>query len=507
MLRPLKYILLLFFLAATALRPAAQMLAEPSGMIPPEYLTEAAANNPAVQAAFHLYEAALQKIPQAGAYADPVLDIGFFLEPMDIVGGRQAADFRLMQMFPWFGTRKAARTEAQHMAQMTFEQFRETRDNLYLDIYTQWYLLCSLQQQRNNTQEHLALLHQLETLALQKFTAGGNAQPAAASPQGESGRQPSPQAAPAGGGMGGMNMSPSPQAAATGNAGGMGSMGNTMSGMNAASPGMSEVLRIQLETAEAESTLETILSETTAGKTRFNTLLNRPPETEIILPEGFSQIPLLLDTAAIMRTAVAQNPMLGMFAEEALAYTAKAEMDRKMGYPMFGIGLQYMLINKTAAAPQEEGMEMGGMSAAPAATGMDKMNGKDMFMPMLSVTLPIYRNKHKAALRENNLLRRASEAQYADALNRLQAELYQFKHRSDDAARKITLYRKQSALALTTRDLALREFASGRLALSDVIQIQRQLLDYKLKESDATAAYNTVVASIWKMMSNLPVNN
>ncbi|OAV65077.1 hypothetical protein Barb6_02992 [Bacteroidales bacterium Barb6] len=69
------------------------------------------------------------------------------------------------------------------------------------------------------------------------------------------------------------------------------------------------------------------------------------------------------------------------------------------------------------------------------------------------------------------------------------------------------LYRKQSALALTTRDLALREFASGRLALSDVIQIQRQLLDYKLKESDATAAYNTVVASIWKMMSNLPVNN
>ncbi|MDR1102392.1 MAG: TolC family protein, partial [Tannerella sp.] len=97
------------------------------------YLETAARNNPGVRADFTAYQAALQRIPQAGAPEDPQLDLGVFLQPMELVEGRQVADIKLMQMFPWFGTRKAARTEAQHMAQMAFEQFRETRDRLFLD--------------------------------------------------------------------------------------------------------------------------------------------------------------------------------------------------------------------------------------------------------------------------------------------------------------------------------------------------------------------------------------
>ncbi|MDR2622943.1 MAG: TolC family protein, partial [Dysgonamonadaceae bacterium] len=111
----------------------------------PRYLQIAAENNPGVKAAFLTYQAALQKIPQAGALQDPQLDLGFFLQPMEIIDGKQVADVRLMQMFPWFGTRKAARTEARHMANMAFEQFRETRDKLFLDVYTQWFTLCRLQ--------------------------------------------------------------------------------------------------------------------------------------------------------------------------------------------------------------------------------------------------------------------------------------------------------------------------------------------------------------------------
>ena len=80
------------------------------------YLKIAASNNPGVKADFMVYKASLQKIPQAGAYQDPELEMGFFLEPMDIIGGKQVAEFKLMQMFPWFGTKKAAQTEATHMA-------------------------------------------------------------------------------------------------------------------------------------------------------------------------------------------------------------------------------------------------------------------------------------------------------------------------------------------------------------------------------------------------------
>ena len=50
------------------------------------YLEIAAENNPGLNADFLTYKAALEKVPQAGAWPDPQLDMGFFLKPMDIVG-------------------------------------------------------------------------------------------------------------------------------------------------------------------------------------------------------------------------------------------------------------------------------------------------------------------------------------------------------------------------------------------------------------------------------------
>ena len=82
------------------------------------YLEMAGRNNPKIKSEFLRYQSSLERIPQAGAYPDPTLDIGFFLKPMDIIDGKQVADFTLMQMFPWFGTQKAARTEAAQMAKI-----------------------------------------------------------------------------------------------------------------------------------------------------------------------------------------------------------------------------------------------------------------------------------------------------------------------------------------------------------------------------------------------------
>ena len=42
------------------------------------YLELAARNNPQINADFSLYKASLEKVPQAGAYPDPELEIGFF---------------------------------------------------------------------------------------------------------------------------------------------------------------------------------------------------------------------------------------------------------------------------------------------------------------------------------------------------------------------------------------------------------------------------------------------
>lgn len=406
-----------------------------------DYLETAVQNNPGLKADFLAYQASLQKIPQAGAIPDPQLDMGFFLKPMDIIDGRRVADFTLMQMFPWFGTRKSAQTEANHMANMAFEKFRETRDNLYLNVYTQWFILCSLQQKLINSQEHKQYLEQLETLSLRKY----------ASPTGNT----------------------------------VSSMGGSQGNMGSGVSGLSDVLRIQLETAELENNIERLLSEIKSEKARFNTLLNRPAESEVEVPDTFEQIPFILDIPSAMERIASQNPMLGMLNEEALAYKAKQEMDKKMSYPMLGVGLQYSLLKKRTA------MEI----------PVTSMNGMDMLMPMLSVSIPIYRNKYKAQQKEGQLRWQSSREKYANTMNALETELFQTKHLLDDASRQIRLLEKQTKLANTAYNLMVQEFVTGKSDLTNVIQVQRQLLDYRLRKAEAIASFNTMVANAQRLIS------
>ncbi|KAA6328354.1 hypothetical protein EZS27_022742 [termite gut metagenome] len=464
------------------------------------YLEIAAQNNPGVKADFLAYQAALQKVLQAGAYQDPQLEIGYFLKPMEIIDGRQVANFQLMQMFPWFGTKKAARTEAVHMAKMAFEKFRETRDNLYLNVSIQWFTLCRLQQKLVNNRENRELLTRLEELAIRKFSSpvtsfGSSYSPPASSTV----RSSASDMGSNGMSMGGsVNLQPVAPDASNSDMSSMGTTGDTMGG---ASPGMSDVLRIQLEMAELDNNIESILSEIKAEKAGFNALLNRPADGEIIVPDSFGQISFLFDTASAMARITDQNPMLEMISEEGLAYKAKAEMDRKMSYPMLGIGLQYMLINKSKPAASPMAAESGDMSSDGTSNAMNSMNGKDMIMPMLSVSIPIYRNKYKAQQRESSFRQQESREKYINTLNKLEAELYKTTHLLDDASRKIALYKKQSELAQTTYHLIVQEFISGKSDLTNVIQVQRQLLDYQLKTAETMADYNGLAASIRKLIS------
>ena len=319
------------------------------------YLELAARNNPQINADFSLYKASLEKVPQAGAYPDPELEIGFFLKPMEILSGKQIADFTLMQMFPWFGTRKAARNEATEMARMAYEQFRNSRNNLYYEVKSQWYQLCNISEQYKNTQANLRLLDQLEQLALNRFSApSAKAGGSSVLPSPVSSAPSTPPAVSGGGmsGMGGSSMG-SPTVQSTG------ASGSTMSRMSGDSPmgggsmgsgnsmgGMSDVLRIQMEKVELENTLASLLSQRKTAEAAFNTLLNQSLATPISVPDSLERLPLSWSESMALDSVISNNPMLTMLEAEGNAYRAKAEMDKKMSYPMLGIGLQYSLFDQ-----------------------------------------------------------------------------------------------------------------------------------------------------------------
>lgn len=203
-------------------------------------------------------------------------------------------------------------------------------------------------------------------------------------------------------------------------------MGNVVVG------GMSDVLRIQMERAGLEDNLASLLSARLTVQARFNALLNRPSDASVCVPDSLTQRFYRIDGQLLLDSIFTRNPMLAMLEAEGEAYRAKAKMDRRMSYPMIGIGLQYSVVNKVADP-----------------MGMPDMNGKDMVMPMVKVSLPLFRRKYNARQRESHNYRMASELKRDNVQNQLQAEYINVRQQLDDAARKVSLYERQYALSLS----------------------------------------------------------
>jgi outer membrane protein TolC len=175
--------------------------------------------------------------------------------------------------------------------------------------------------------------------------------------------------------------------------------------------------------------------------------------------------------------------MLTMLEFEKQSIDARKKMVTSMGYPMVGLGVDYSVINKNAMSESA-------------------MNGTDMIMPMVSVTLPVYRKKYNAMKNEAELLKTATSQSYEASVNALQTEYYNAVQMFRDAGRRMELYKNQFHLASQSFDLMLKSFSTSSSGLTDVLRVQQQMLDYELLQVEAVADYNTAIAWLNRLMAN-----
>lgn len=448
-----------------------------------KYLEIAAKNNPTVLQKFTEYQAALQKIPQVGSLSDPELSLGVFLKPMELVNGNQVADIRLMQMFPWFGVLKFAKDEMSMMAKAKFELFRDAKLQVFYDVQRNWYELYKIQKDINISEKNIEILKIIERLALVKFKAAPSegSVPTSIIPVISSGSTQNNNA-----GSSGMQTMGTGQ----GNSGSAGSNQSSSSmqtatmGSSSGNSGLTDIYRIQIEAGDLENNISLLKNQKSTIIAQFNTYLNRPVSSPVFTYENIAVDSFELSLIAVSDSILANNPMLGMLDYEKQSIEARIKMVKRIGYPMVGLGLNYSLISKSSTA-----------------MGTPEMNGKDMLMPMLTVTIPIYRKKYDAMQTEAELLKTAASQNYQAISNSLQTEYYRAIQSYQDAQRRIKLYNNQYQLASKSLDLILKSFSVSASALIDVLRIRQQTLDYELKQVEAVADLNTSIAWLKRLMA------
>ena len=238
---------------------------------------------------------------------------------------------------------------------------------------------------------------------------------------------------------------------------------------------MSDVLIIEMSIRESETRLEVLESQKGELKAEFNALLNRDENEEVEI-----QTELELDGLAEMQVAdslIQNNPKLSVYDRQIESTRFAEEAAKKSGLPGIGLGIDYVMVG------ERNGVDL-------------PDNGKDAIMPMVSVSLPIFRRQYKAAKREAQLMRESYELKKENAQNELEAELSTAKARLFQKAEWVNLYERQIEEAKRILQLLQSEYANSGTRFDEVLRMRQKINEYEKLKVEALVGYHVELARI-----------
>jgi outer membrane protein TolC len=247
----------------------------------------------------------------------------------------------------------------------------------------------------------------------------------------------------------------------------------TMSGGKMEKSKMLDAIRIQLSIIQSETDLKILKDRKRPLEVEFNNLLNREADVPVVAPKS-------LDITEIetlsLRDSLLNNPAMKKVGYHLQASTIGEKIRYYEGLPTFGAGFDYLIIGK--------------------ADDEVKNSGRDAFMPVVSVSIPMYRKKNDAALRESKFLQEAYSHSKNDIKNILLTELEEglFNYRSAWESLQLSI----SEVSKTDQVLRLliSEYSKSGTDFVEVLRMQQQKFQYNLEKEKAIVNLNIAIARI-----------
>ncbi|MCZ4410689.1 TolC family protein [Cryomorphaceae bacterium 1068] len=378
-----------------------------------DYFKLAAENNPGLQAKYKSFEAAMQKVTQVSSLPDPNLSFGYFVSPVETRVGPQRARFSLTQMFPWFGTLKAQEDAATLMAEAKYQEFLDARNKLYYQVSASYYPLYELQKLISIEEENQRILSSYKEIATIQF-------------QNDKGS-------------------------------------------------MVDVLRVDIMLKDATTNLSILEQKQKPLVTRFNKLLNRSDDDNIVVQDSLFTFSLPANYRK--DSLLASNPILDELELKIEASKASEQAAIKQGLPKLGVGLDYVIVGQRTDMSVPD-------------------NGKDAFMPMVSVSLPIFRGKYKAAQKEAQLMQESYSLQREEAANRLISSYDMIWFEIQKQIELIQLYEEQIQESGQSLNLLFSAYSNSGKDFEEVLRMQQQILKYQKMKATALSEYHIALAEL-----------
>ncbi|MEQ9299480.1 MAG: TolC family protein [Cyclobacteriaceae bacterium] len=235
---------------------------------------------------------------------------------------------------------------------------------------------------------------------------------------------------------------------------------------------LADVFRIDLLIKELETELSLIEGRRKPLTITLNRLLNRE-DTEII---AVAQWGALDATDPTSLADWSTHPRMLELQKRIAAKEALTKATEKQGLPKIGAGLDYVIVG------EREDISVPG-------------NGRNAFMPMVTVSLPIFRKKYSAAIDKVNFEMEAYKLDLQSVENELVSKLEQLRYDVQRETELSELYRRQVQDTEQIQRLLLSSFSNAGTDLDELLRIQMQQLNYEIKLINSKTRLMTAIAN------------
>lgn len=235
-----------------------------------------------------------------------------------------------------------------------------------------------------------------------------------------------------------------------------------------------DLFRLQMRQNELEQLRLVLEQQYLTEQTTFNTLLNREKAIKIDVVDA-----LLMPSEdfEINTKNLALHPELLKY-DKLFQSVAQSElMNQKESQPSFGFGFDYINIQ-----------------AGPDITFSEK--GKDIFMPTVSLSIPIFNKKYKSKTKQNELQQQEIEARKQERLNTLETFLEKAINDRISARISYNTQVKNLKQAKDAEGILIKSYETGTIDFNDVLDIQELQLKFQMNQIESIYNYYIQSTSI-----------
>jgi outer membrane protein, heavy metal efflux system len=234
-----------------------------------------------------------------------------------------------------------------------------------------------------------------------------------------------------------------------------------------------DVLRVDIMIKDALTNLDILTKKEPALTSWLNSILNRKYNEKIVISKDLQIMELPME---YRKDSITTNPILQELELKKQASEVAIEVARKQGLPKLGLGLDYVLVGK-------------GMNNFPDS-------GKDIIMPMVSVSLPIFRKKYNAATKEAKLMQESFSFQKEAYENKLNGTYYKLVFELEKERDLLKLYEGQVITLSKSLNLLFAYYSNANKDFEEVLRMQQELLKYQKMQLSSISTFYIKLAEL-----------